>query len=429
MRKFQWILCIGMLITITTACRSGGSEEVERKGGNASGEGKTVVTLSLQRSSAFFQAVERKFEEKNSGIDLQIQSTEDYEKYQKTTNTALLAGRGPDIFEISSLPIDDYMSKKLLLNLDELMKQDATLNKSELQMNIIDALKMNGGLYSIPSGFNLRAFVGDGDLLQKTNVDDKNWTWKQFAEISKKMGESGKERRYALANDPPEILLQEMIVDKYAEFVDQTAKKAKFDSPLFLEAMQQIKSMYDNKVMTTEPADVGKQMFYSTVLQSPADVINGLHQFYSNPKLLQKPEQKSGTRIVTTSQFAIQAKSPVKEEAWKVIAFLLSEEIQSMQEREGFSMLKSVNEKQLNDIQEQVKKGTYKLPDGKIPKVSDEEFTKFKQLLSTADNYSMVKGSIISIIGDEARSFFSGQKPAEEVAKLIQSRVTTLLNE
>src|SRR5690606_39212866 len=133
----------------------------------------------------------------------------------------------------------------------------------------------------------------------------------------------------------------------YAEFVDTAAKKAMFDTPLFVDAMQQIKDMYDNQVMTSEAADLGKQMFYSTVLRSPADFINDLHLYFSNPKLLQKPEQNGGTRIVLSSQFAIQAKSPVKEEAWKFISFMLSEEGQSIQERQGFSLLKSVNKKQL----------------------------------------------------------------------------------
>ncbi|CAK4847122.1 unnamed protein product [Aphanomyces euteiches] len=281
----------------------------------------------------------------------------------------------------------------------------------------------------MPSGFSLRAFVGDGDIIGNTSIDDKNWTWKEFEQTSKKLGKSGTERRYALANDPPEVLLQEMIVDKYTEFVDHTAKKAKFDSPLFVGAMQQIKKMYDDKVMTSEPADIGKQLFYSTVLRSPADLINGPHLFFSNPKLLQKPEQKGGTRIIPVSQFAIQANSPVKEQAWKFIAFLLSYDGQSLQEREGFSLLKSVNEKQLDEIQEQVKAETYKLPDGKAPKVTDEEFTQFKQIISTADNYADVDGSVISIIGDESRSFFSEQKSAEEVAKLIQNKVTIFLNE
>ncbi|MEC0268288.1 ABC transporter substrate-binding protein [Paenibacillus anseongense] len=432
MKKCQSIIIMSFLMAVATACSSGSNDDSaasKEVTGSGSTKGKTVVTMSLQAANPYYQTLEKKFEEKYPDIDLQIQFTNDYEKYQKTTNAALLSGKGPDIFEISSLPIGDYLDKKLLLNMSDLMQQDQTVNKSDLQTNVLDALKLNGGLYTIPSGFSLRAFVGDGDILEKMKVDDKNWTWKQFAETSKKMGQSGTERRYALANDPPEILLQEMMVDHYAQFVDPTAKKATFDSPLFIEAMQQIKKMYNDKVMTSEPADVGKQMFYSTVLRSPVDFIDGLHQFFANPKLLQKPEQTGGTRIVTSTQLAIQAKSPVKEGAWKVIAFLLSEEGQSLQEREGFSLLKSVNEKKLNSIQDQVKSGTYKLKDGKVPKVSDEEFNKFKQLLSTADNYPMVDGSVIAMIGDEARAFFGEQKSALEVAKLIQSKATTFLNE
>lgn len=425
MKKWLCMIFIGILMTSMTACSSGGSKELASTEKPVIKEGRTVVTLSIQEPSAFYQTAEKKFEEKYPDIDLQIQTTDDYQTYQKTTNTALLSGKGPDIFEISSLPIDDYVRKKLLLNMDELIEQDKTVNKSDLQMNILNVLKLNGGMYTMPFGFSLRAFVGDGDILKNTKIDDKNWTWKEFEETSKALGESGTERRYALANDPPELLLQERIVDKYTGFVDHKAKKAKFDSPLFVEAMQQIKKMYDDKVMTSEPADIGKQLFYSTVLQSPADFIKGWHLFFSNPMLLQKPEQTGGARIIPAMQLAIQAKSSVKEEAWKFIAYLLSEEGQSLQERQGFSLLKSVNEKQLNDIQEQVKSGKY----GKALKVSDEEFTQFKQLISTADNYADVDGSVISIIGDESRSFFSGQKSAEEVAKLIQNKVTTFLNE
>lgn len=422
-------MTIGLLMTLMTACASGSANESTSTKTPANNEGKTVVTLALQQKSPYLQTAEKKFEAKYPDIDLQIQLTEDYEKYQKSTNAALLSGNGPDIFEVSNLPLEAYVSKTLLLNMDELIADDATLNKSDLQTNVLDVLKLNGGMYAIPSGFSLRAFVGDGDVLKNASFDDKKWTWKEFEETSKKLGESGTERRYALANDPPEILLQEMVVDKYAEFVDKSAKKAKFDSPVFMEAMKQIKKMYDDKVMTSEPAEIGKQMFYSTVLQSPADFIDGLHLFFSNPKLLQKPEQTGGTRIVTPSELAIRAKSPVKEEAWKFIAYLLSTEGQSLQEREGFSLLKSVNEEQLNVIQEQVNNGTYKLSDGKAAKATDEEFMQFKQLINTADNYSGADGSVLSIVGDEARSFFSEQKSVEEVAKLIQNRTTTYLNE
>lgn len=435
-----------LLAATTTACGAGGSGETANKEKTKSKEGKTVVTLSLKEPNPFYQVVEKKFEEKNPDIDLQIQSYKKmdegygeggFEKYIKTTSTALLSGKGADIFEVSDLPIDKYVDKKLLVNMNDLIEQDKTLNKSDLYMNILEPLKLNGGLYAMPSGFMLRTFVGDGDILEKTSakVDDKNWTWKQFGEISKQLiqeaGKSSKDHRYALGNNPPELLLQEMVVDSYREFVDVTTRKAKFDSPIFEETLLQIKKMYDDKVMTSEPQEKENPLFYTGRLISPEDIIVP-RMLYSNPKLLQKPHaegQTGGAKIVAFSELAIQAKSTVKEEAWKFITFLLSEEVQSLKEREGLSLLKSVNEKKLKEFQEQLKSGEQKLPSGEAISVTDKDFADLNTIISTADSYGGADNKVRSIIDEESGAFFSGQKSAKEVAKLIQSRTTLYLNE
>ncbi|MNN99620.1 hypothetical protein D3C81_2193090 [compost metagenome] len=61
--------------------------------------------------------------------------------------------------------------------------------------------------------------------------------------------------------------------------------------------------------------------------------------------------------------------------------------------------------------------------------MADREFTRFKQFINTADNYDDADGRLISIVVEESLAFFSKQKTAEEVVKLIQNRVTTFLNE
>ncbi|MFX3636989.1 MAG: ABC transporter substrate-binding protein [Candidatus Pristimantibacillus sp.] len=442
-KKQLWVIWIIAVVITTTACSSS-SEETRTTEKAIAKDGKTIVTLSIQESSAFYQIVEKKFEEKYPDIDLQIQSQKqageawgagDYEKYKKTTNTALLSGKGADIIEAGSLPIDEYMNKKLLVNLEEYLNKDSGLNKNDLQTNVLEAIKQNGGLYAIPDGYSLRAFIGDGDILANTNVDVNNWTWNEFIEVSKellkKAEQMNKDTRYAMANDPPELILQEMVVDSYPSWVDHAGKKASFDSADFMDMLQNIKKMVEEEVITSAPADMGKQLFYSAVLRSPVDFIDGTHIFFSNPKLLNKPHngQTGGMRIIPTSQFVIQANSPVKEEAWKFIAFLLSEEAQALQERQGFSLLKSVNEKQLDEIQQQVKSGSYKLSNGQSAQVSDNEFAQFKKIMQSGGQFAQLDGQVISIVGEEAISFFNGQKSVEEVAKLIQNRITTFLNE
>lgn len=442
MKKKLWTMFVCLMMIVTTACSSGGSGEEKNQGKPVKSDGKTVLTLTIQQPDEFYQNVKKKFEEKYPEIDLQIISYKqqageewtvgDFEKYQKTTNTALLSGKGADIIEIGGLPLKEYISKQFLLNMEDLLEQDNTLNKSELQTNVLEATKKaHGGLYAMPSGFYLEAFVGDGDILTNVsvNVDDKNWGWKEFGEISRTLKQQAGESRFALAGTPPERILYETVVDHFTQFVDSEAKKANFDSPSFVETMQQLKKWYDEKVMTANQAEAGKQLFYNTYFYSPADLIHIPHQFYSNPKLLQKPhaEGQNGVTITPSFEFAISAKSLVKEEAWKFVSFLLSEEVQSLQD--GFSLHKSVNEKKLNDIKEQMKNGTFKLPDGKGINVPNEQFARIQEIIDAADHYMNFDPKIVSMIEEEAKPFFNGQKSAEEAARLIQNRATTYLNE
>ncbi|NQX46502.1 extracellular solute-binding protein [Paenibacillus tritici] len=437
MRK-SWLGMGFAFTTLMTACSPGGSAEAPSTGG------KTVVTLSVQQDSEFYRAVEQRFEKAYPEIDLQVQAYKgigetmkgpDYENYQKSAGTALLSGKGADIYETSSLPVSEYVNKQLFLNMEDYLKQSQTLKRDDLAMNVLNALKLDGGTYIIPSGYYLRAFLGDGDVLKQADVDDKSWTWQDFNEIAKSLIEAGQKagsgHRYALPNNPPDLLLQEMVFDSYNQFVDAAARKAKFDSPAFIYMMRQIQEMYDDNVMTSKPAEVENQLFYSTVIQTPADFINIPYTYFANPKLLYKPHSgNSGAmRIIPISAFAIQAKSPVTDQAWKFIEFLLSEEAQSIQSREGFSLLQSLNHKQLGELQQQVKSGTYKLPSGKLASVPDGQFKEFQEMMDTADNFAMMDVKIINIIGEEAGAFFSGQKTAEEVAKLIQNKATTYLNE
>lgn len=446
MKKWLLFISMGALIASLTACGSGEAGNADKA---ATKEGKTVLTLSLRESNAFYQTLEKKFEEKYPNIDLQVNAYKnmgeqwgpgEFEKYQTTTNTAMLSGKGVDILQVDGLPLKEYVSKGFLLNMNDLLEQDQTLDKDDLQMKIVDGLKVNDGVYTIPLGYSLRVLVGNGDILGNANVtfDDKTWDWKEFEKVSKevirKAKESGTNEVYALASYPPEYLFQEMLYENYAAFVDPSAKKASFDSPEFVALLQQAMNMNDEKIITANEAQPGHQLFSSTAIMSPIDLIDGPYSLFTDPKIMQLPRVgetagQKGARVFTSSGFAIHAKSPAQDEAWKFITFLLSEEAQLLQEREGFSMLKSVNEKLIDDLQEKVGSGDYKLPNGQPAKVSDEQFNVFKQMVQSADQYVDLDSKVISIAGEESMAYFSGQKTAEEVAKLIQNRVTTYLNE
>lgn len=440
MKKKVWMTGMTMVLATMTACSSGTSNGTVEQAKPVQKDGKTVLTLSVQTATPYYDILQRKFEEKYPNIHLEIQAFKkagetmkggDREKYQKTTNTALLSGQGADVYELSSLPVDDYINKNLFLDMNSYLQKDSSL-KSDLLTNVVNAINMNGPTYVIPDGFMFRGFVGDGDLLKTATIDDQRWSWKEFIDISSKLIKADdKSARVALANNPPELLLEEMTVDNYSQLVDAASHKAQFDSPAFKELMEQVKALYDQKIVTADTVDPGKQIFESVRLFSPADLVKGTYSLFKHPVLLDKPhgEQSGSPRIVPLSLYGIREGSPVKEQAWQLLSFMLSDDMQSLTEREGFSLLKSVNDKQIDGIQKEVKAGSFKLPNGETANVPDESFSTYKQLLGNLKQYSNWDAQIINIIGEEAPSYFAGQKSLEEVTKLIQNRATTFLNE
>lgn len=439
--RFIIIFTSIMLVMTTIACGSSNEGDKPRK----TKEGKTIVTMSLFNSNSWYVSAIKKFEQQNPDIEVRFQlfkqenekaEAQDDDRYVQKINTELLSGAAADIIEAANLPVGKYVNKKLLLNMNDFIGKDKLLEKGDLYPNIVDEMRIDGGLYSMPLSLFLHTFLGDGNILEKANVqvDDQNWTWQQFEQVAKQIMKSMDEgeSRYALTNTPPEEQLLDIVIDQSAEFIDRSNQKANFDSPSFITLMEQIKSMYDNQVATSKEADYGKQLFNSIKLVSAPDFIFWPHTLYKKPVLLNKPHaagQTSGVSFSAPKQLAISSKSVVSEEAWKLISFLASEQAQSMPERSGFSVLASVNEQELNERQKQVDSGEFKLESGQAVKATEEYFIKAKQLLEAAGGYRSSDDKLYSIVKEEAKSYFAGQKSPKEVAKLIQNRVTTYLNE
>lgn len=63
-----------------------------------------------------------------------------HEKFVKTTNTAMLSGKGPDLIEMDQLPIESYVKKDLLANMSEIIENDPTFITSPSHLSYIRVL-------------------------------------------------------------------------------------------------------------------------------------------------------------------------------------------------------------------------------------------------------------------------------------------------
>ena len=61
--------------------------------------------------------------------------------------------------------------------------------------------------------------------------------------------------------------------------------------------------------------------------------------------------------------------------------------------------------------------------------LTEEECDAYRDYVASASGRSEYDGSIQEIVEEEAEAYFNGDKSADEVADIIQNRVTTYINE
>lgn len=76
----------------------------------------------------------------------------------KKLNTRIMAGEGPDVIVLDDMPVDSYIEKNLLLDLNECL--GSLLPEDALFENIVDAFKVDGKVYTVPCEIQLPVMAG-----------------------------------------------------------------------------------------------------------------------------------------------------------------------------------------------------------------------------------------------------------------------------
>lgn len=76
----------------------------------------------------------------------------------KKLNTQIMAGEGPDVLMMDGLPVDSYMEKGLLLDLNEFLED--VFKEEDLYENLIRAFAYEGSIYMIPMQAGFPVMLG-----------------------------------------------------------------------------------------------------------------------------------------------------------------------------------------------------------------------------------------------------------------------------
>ncbi|MBB6730442.1 ABC transporter substrate-binding protein [Cohnella zeiphila] len=470
MRKTQ-VLLAGSLLTISLAACSGGGDGGQTPASSApatkgsapspssssavtepaiaspasDGESKTIVFQTYQYNEEFAAAI-KNYEALHPNITIKLNSLakgeEDLnglglEKFRQTTSTQLLAGQGPDLIDVDWLPTDRYAGKNILTDLGAAMASDPSFHKEDYFDNIIEPVGSEGEITSIPMSFFMQTLVGDQEAIEKSGVsfDDKSWNWDEFAEAGRQLvAKGGHEDAYVFKS--PINLLYQMVQANLPALVDAERKEAHFDSDLFIGMLNGIRKMEEDKVVTFDISKLrdGDVFFQDLTIDSPEGYLTRMRDIqYPKKKLYYAPKadgQDPGGYFTTYDKLAINAHSKVQAEAWDFLKYLMSDP--ALTPVFGLPINRTVYEKQVDQLLEA---GQYTVEEdgsgrgGTFP-VTKADLQPLDDMLSGAAHpLDSLPGTIEQALFEETPAFFSGQKTAETVAKLIQNKATTYLNE
>ncbi len=81
----------------------------------------------------------------------------------RVLNANIMAGKGPDLFFLDDMPVDNYIEKGILTDLSDLV--DEACQEEELFENIVRAYTRDGKLCAVPTGFDVPMLVAPQDKL------------------------------------------------------------------------------------------------------------------------------------------------------------------------------------------------------------------------------------------------------------------------
>lgn len=423
-------------------------------------EKKTVLVLATAQSNRFLETAINMFQRENPNISIKIQeynnasqNPEDFEKYIKSLSTEMMSGAGPDIIDVKNLPYKKYADKNSLVNLDELISKDKEYDVNKYNTILIDLLKYKKQTYTIPLCFGIQSLVANKDEIGKiqAGLEDTKWTWQDFISIGEKavkdINGDGNIDQYAFIKMDEGDLFSYLFASCYNQFVDMENKKANFDSQDFVNLLNMCKQFTDKNLSNPQVYDIASYPDASDrgqIVFVPQNIYNYMHYSYvktmfnGKSQILSLPSQsKSGGTFVPKLLISINSNSKHVNEAWEFLKFLLSDEVQSQRElgNTGFAInkeaLKKRFEEDLKESEDIISQngGSVVINDRKTDPLAKEDVSAIEKLINDAQNCNNSEQQISSIINRELTPFFTGQKSAEEVSRIIQSKVETYLNE
>lgn len=407
---------------------------------------KTVITIgSLSDLDFNITKAAMKFNKENDKYRIVFKDYSVEADPQTKFNTDVLAGNVPDILYLRDMPVERYVAKGVLEDLNPYLDKDDVVKRDDIIPSVLSAIEDDGKLYYIAPDFSVSSLVA-----KKSDVGDKmGWTVEEFKALLDEKGEGVSPLCNNNKTDVLELLISECVND----YIDWNNGECQFNGESF-KSLLEIAGRGSDEEPDYDSMDFidtirsGKSLLSIFPSCNAPDMHITKEKYGCDVTFIGYPcEDKQGSYFAFTSEVGIYSQSKVKDGAWEFIRTILTKDYQIYDEYyywggcptnkdafETYMKSQTATKPYVDEYGWSIAPNymnCYTEGDNDInyaPLSSDEE----KQFRDLVNNTTKVMGDneeVMNIICEEAGAYFSGQKSLDETADIIQNRVTNYVNE
>lgn len=365
MKKLAAIgLSATMLVSVLTGCGSAGSttdtssdsaaetaaaqesapQQVETTGK------KVTITFSLwdEIQSVVYQELIDLFEEQNPDIHVEMQLTP-WDQYWTKFDAAAGANQAADVF-FMNIWVPKYAEAGVLEPLDSYMERDG-FDLSLYSPSVVENGTYNGSHYTVPKGTDSMAMIINTALFEKYEVEvpGNDWTWDDMIAICNEL----KEKINAAGDSiyPMAFMLNSLnaswqpVIYQFGGTIYNEDGTSAYGSEESIAAIQELVDMIDEGLIPDYQmiSDTSAEEFFisgqACMLYLPTFSSQKIEQAkMENVVLIRLPKAKTQEFIAGNMHYGMNAASEHKEEAWRFLQYLGSEEANDIVGQKGIDL-------------------------------------------------------------------------------------------
>ena len=406
----------------------------------------TLTVYSMKENKTVEQAISL-FQTQNP--DIRVDYSFAVGQYEKTNsddirslNTELLNGEGPDVLILDRLPVDSYIEKGVLMDMNSL--RDELVKDSGMLENIGKALDRDGKVYGIPARVGLPVMAAKDDTGKALESLEALTSYLNENPDAQVLGDT---IHTSAAESLLSVMYQDLVKEdggideeKMTQFLDDCLKICEnMDTKMLEEAYgYDPEENEDNNVYFSaghfSALKDGRVSLYE--LQGYSSM---MHPAYSIKKAGIEPQTINNCYVPYTIA-GINASSKQQEAAELFIKALLADDVQGSDTMDGYPVTESAFKNMLvyadtESAQEQVVSSSFKDP--KTGEEGIEEYGNadsqtlqiYLDLIRTLDNPFIPNQTLYDTVMEEMEKCYEGTETSAEAAKAIVQKMDTYLSE